>query len=63
MPEIVADRLYTTREAGAVLRASTTTLRNWVRDGRLRSVRIGPRKVFFLGADLQAMIVAYKAAS
>lgn len=62
MLEIVDDHLYTTREATRLLRVSHTTIRGWLLRGEIAAVRVGPRKVFFWGRDLKAVIVAYKAA-
>ena len=63
MPEIDADRLYTIREAAVLLHTSITSIRAWLKHGKISAVRIGPHKVFFRGSDVQAMIRAYKAAS
>ena len=61
--EIIADQLYTPREAADFLRISVTSVRHWLRRGHLTAVRVGPRKVMLRGSDIQAAVTAYKAAS
>jgi len=45
---------YTVREAAEVLRCHEKTVRQWIREGRLRAMRPSPRKTIILKGDLAA---------
>ena len=48
------------REAAEALGVHPDTISNWVRDGKLRAVKIG-RRVLIRVADIEAMLDAYPA--
>jgi excisionase family DNA binding protein len=48
--------VLTRKEAAEYLRVTTRTLRNWVIEGRLRSARIGSRRVVFLRSELERVL-------
>ena len=54
--------LITVSQAAEALSASTQTIRNWIRSGRLRGVRVGNR---FLvpGGEIERMLADFPAAS
>jgi excisionase family DNA binding protein len=45
----------TTREVAEVFRRSERTIRDWVRKGWLKPVRVG-RSVYFRGADIERLL-------
>jgi len=49
-------RFYSVDEAAKVLTLSHWTIRAWIRDGRLRSAKIGDRRVI-RESELQKLIV------
>lgn len=53
--EIQGIRLYTIPEAAEELKVSTQTIRTWIRQGKLRSQRIG-RPIFITEANLREFL-------
>jgi excisionase family DNA binding protein len=55
---VTTDRLLTVEETAQQLSLSTETIRRWLRDGRLRGVRLGERRAGWRIAerDLAAFI-------
>lgn len=53
MPEM--SPLMTTREVAQLLRRTERTIRNWVRKGRLKPVRLG-RAVYFRRVDIERLL-------
>jgi excisionase family DNA binding protein len=49
-------RVYSVDEAANVLRVSHWTVRQWIKDGRLPSARVG-RRVVIRESELQRLIV------
>lgn len=47
--------LMTVQEVALIFRRSDRTIRTWVRDGRLRPIRVG-RSVFFRREDVEALL-------
>lgn len=53
-------RLGTAKEAAALIGISPGTLRNWLRQGLIRAVRVGPRGKFLYDLDsVEAMHIEY----
>jgi excisionase family DNA binding protein len=50
--------LLTSQEACAYARISMTTLRDYVRDGRLHAYKLGPKSLRFDPADLDKLLSA-----
>jgi excisionase family DNA binding protein len=44
------------REAGRLLKVSRTTIHRWLKDGRLRAYRVGPKAVRIHRADLERVV-------
>lgn len=51
-----APTLLTTREAADYLRCSVTTLRKYVREGRVKPERLGPKLLRFDPRDLDRVL-------
>ena len=49
------DELMTAREVKDYLKISESTLRRWIREGRLRAVKIGPKALRFRREDIEAL--------
>lgn len=49
------DRLYTFADVTRLFRRSPRTIRNWVSQGRLTAVRVGPA-VYFLRREIDRLI-------
>lgn len=48
--------LLTVEEAAGLLKVSTVTIRRWLKQGRLRAYRLGPRYIRIRRADLAALL-------
>ena len=60
--QIILERmseLLTTQEAADLVGCSLATIRNWIRDGRLRAYRMGPRLLRIKPEDLDQLIRRY----
>jgi excisionase family DNA binding protein len=60
IPMPASDRtaeLLTLAEAAKLLKVSPATLHRWLKDGRLRAYRVGPRAVRVARADLAKLLV------
>jgi len=51
-----ADEYLTVAEIASELRLNQQTIRNWIDQGSLRAVRVGPRRVRVLRSDLDRML-------
>lgn len=47
---------YTVAEAAELLSLSPSVIRSWIKSGKLRAVRVGPRNLRIRRADLEAMV-------
>jgi excisionase family DNA binding protein len=55
-PDPAEDRWLTVAEIAADLRLNPATIRLWIRSGDLPAKRVGRRKLFVLGSDLEQML-------
>jgi excisionase family DNA binding protein len=56
MREIEQDTYYSVREAISRLKISRSTLWRWIRDGRLRAYRVGPRSIRIRQLDIERLL-------
>ena len=56
------EKLYSLQEAADYLHVTTRTVRNWIKDGRLRAFKIG-RRLIIKESTLQAFVDALESQS
>jgi excisionase family DNA binding protein len=53
------EELLTVQQSAEVLGCSEATIRNWIREGRLRAYRVGPRFLRIKANDLEKTVRSY----
>jgi excisionase family DNA binding protein len=53
---MIESEFYNVKEAAEMLRMKTPTVRLWVREGKLRSVKISTQKILIPREDVRALI-------
>jgi excisionase family DNA binding protein len=53
------EELLTVQQSAKVLGCSEATIRNWIREGRLRAYRVGPKFLRIKANDLEKTVRGY----
>jgi len=55
-----SNKYYTAEEVAEILKVTTESVRRWIRDGKLKSVKLGGRYLRISQADLDEYVVSMR---